>query len=76
MIVRSPAWIIAVGALLVQASGALSLTGNALIGIDHAITATIDLKKIVASILPPPKPVIPKIKPVVVPPRKMPTKTK
>ena len=70
---RSPAWIIVAGAVLVQASGALSTTGSALIGIDSAIKAVIDLRSIVAKALPPPK-FVP-IKKVVIPPaRKMPTK--
>ena len=70
---RSPAWIIVAGAVLVQASGALSTTGSALIGIDSAIKAVIDLKALAAKVLPPPK-FVP-IKKVVVPPtRKMPTK--
>lgn len=56
MIARSPAWIIVAGAVLVQASGVLSTAGSALIGIDNAIKATIDLKKIVAKIVPPQKP--------------------
>lgn len=61
----SPAWIIVAGAVLVQASGGLSTAGSALIGIDNAIKAVIDLKAIAAKIIPPPK-FVP-IKPVVVP---------
>ena len=64
----SPAWILVVGAVLVQASGGLSTAGSALIGIDNAIKATIDLKALVAKIVPPQK-IVP-IKPVVVPPIK------
>lgn len=57
-----------------QASGALSATGSALIGLDNGIKAVIDLKSIAAKILPPPK-FVP-IKQVVIPPvRKMPTKS-
>ena len=69
-------WIPIVGAVLVQTSGVLSTTGSALIGIDNAIRATIDLRTIVAKMVPPPK-FVP-IKPVVVPPMKkaMPTKVK
>ena len=66
-----PAVVIVAGAVLVQASGALSTAGSALIGIDNAIKATIDLKTIVAKIIPPPK-FVP-IKPIVVP-KRMPTK--
>ena len=73
MKLHSPAWIIVAGAVLVQASGGLSTAGSALIGIDNAIKAVIDLKTIVAKIIPPPK-FVP-IKPVVVPkPKRMPTK--
>ena len=56
-----------------QASGALSTTGSALIGIDSAIKAVIDLRAIVAKALPPPK-FVPIKKVVIPPPRKMPTK--
>ena len=66
-----PAVVIVAGAVLVQASGALSTAGSALIGIDNAIKATIDLKTIIAKIIPPPK-FVP-IKPIVVP-KRMPTK--
>jgi hypothetical protein len=68
MKLRSPAWIIIAGAVLVQSSGVLSTAGSALIGIDNAIRATIDLKALVAKIVPPAK-IVP-IKPVVVPPIK------
>ena len=70
MKLRSPFWIV-LGAVLVQTSGGLSTAGSALIGIDNAIKATIDLKAIVAKIVPPAK-IVP-IKPVVVP-KRMPTK--
>ena len=68
MKLRSPAWIIVAGVVLVQTSGVLSTAGSALIGIDNAIRATIDLKAMVAKIVPPAK-IVP-IKPVVVPPLK------
>lgn len=56
-----------------QASGALSTTGSALIGIDSAIKAVIDLRAMAAKLASPPK-FVP-IKKVVIPPaRKMPTK--
>ena len=76
MKVRSPAWIIVAGAVLVQSSGIISTVGSALIGIDGAIKATIDLKSIVAKVLPPPTPKFVQIKKVVIPPprRTMPTK--
>lgn len=71
----SPAWIIIAGAVLVQASGGLSTAGSALIGIDNAVKATIDLKTLVAKIIPPPKTKFVPIKPVVIPKMKhMPTK--
>ena len=72
MIIRSPAWIIVAGAALIQASGILSTTGSALIGIDSALRATIDLKALVATIVPKPK--FAPINPVTIP--AMPTKTK
>jgi hypothetical protein len=62
---RSPAWIIIAGAVLVQSSGIMTTTGNALVGIDGAIRAIIDLKTIIAKMIPPPK-FVP-IKQVVVP---------
>jgi hypothetical protein len=71
MKVRSPAWIILAGALFIQGSGILSTTGSALIGIDSAIRATIDLKALVARIAPKPK--FEPIKPVVIP-KKAPVK--
>ena len=67
MKVRSPAWIIVAGAVLIQASGVLSTAGSALIGIDSAIRATIDLKVLAAKIIPPPKPKFVPIKPVTIP---------
>lgn len=67
MIARSPAWIVVVGAALVSTSGALGTAGTALIGIDNAIRATIDLKAMAAKVFPPPKPKFVKIKPVVIP---------
>lgn len=73
MKLRSPAWIIVAGAVLVQTSGVLSTAGSALIGIDNAIKATIDLKAIVAKIIPPAK-IVP-IKPVVIPPTAKPKRT-
>ena len=66
MKVLSPAWIIVAGVVLVQTSGILSTAGSALIGIDSAIRATIDLKALVAKIAPP-KPKFVPIKPVVIP---------
>jgi len=69
---RSPAWLIAAAVVLAQASGVVSTVGSALIGIDNAITATIDLKKMVAKIIPP-RPAkfsFAPIQPVVVPPTK------
>ena len=68
MKLRSPAWIIVAGAVLVQTSGVLSTAGSALIGVDNAIRATIDLKAMVAKIIPPAK-IVP-IKKVVIPPIK------
>ena len=65
----SPAWIIVAGAVLVQASGGLSTAGSALIGIDNAIKAVIDLKAIAAKIIPAPK--FTPIKTVVVPKKKI-----
>ena len=65
----SPAWIIVAGVVLVQTSGVLSTAGSALIGIDNAIKAVIDLKAIAAKIVPPPK-FVP-IKPVIVPKKKV-----
>ncbi len=67
MRVRSPAWIIIAGGVLLQASGVLSVAGSALIGIDNAITATIDLKKFVAKVLPARKVALKPVKPVVIP---------
>ena len=66
MKVYSPAWIIAAGAVLVSTSGVLSTVGTALVGVDSAIRAAIDLKKIVAKIAPAPPKFVP-IKPVVIP---------
>ena len=71
MRIYSPVWIAIAVAVLVQTSGTLSTVGSALIGVDNAIKATIDLKAMVAKIVPPVK-IVP-IKPVVVPQR-MPTK--
>ena len=65
----SPAWIIVAGVVLVQTSGVLSTAGSALIGIDNAIKAVIDLKAIAAKIVPPQKLKFVPIKPVIVPPR-------
>lgn len=64
-----PAALIVAGAVFVQASGGLSTAGSALIGIDNAIKAVIDLKAIAAKIVPPPK-FVP-IKPVIVPKKKV-----
>jgi hypothetical protein len=61
----SPAWVVVAGAVLLQTSGALTTAGSALIGIDNAIKATIDIRAIVARIVPPAK-IVP-IKPVVIP---------
>lgn len=73
---QSPVWIVLAGAVLVQTSGVMSTVGSALVGVDSAIRATIDLKTIIAKIVPPPK-FVP-IKQVVVPPTKkaIPTKAK
>ena len=73
---RSPAWLIIAAAVLVQGSGIVSTVGSALIGIDNTITAAIDLKKMVAGIIPP-RAFVP-IRPIVVPPTKkaMPMKAK
>ena len=68
-----PAAVLVVGAVLVQASGAISTTGSALIGIDNAIKATIDLRAVVAKIIPPAK-IVP-LHPIIIPPRAMPKKT-
>ena len=64
-------WIPVAAAILVQSSGIMTTAGNTLVGIDGAIRAIIDLKSIVAKIVPPPK-FVP-IKPVVIP-KKMPAK--
>lgn len=53
MILRSPAWIVVAGVVLLQACGGISAVGNALIGIDHAITATIDIKHVITTVLTP-----------------------
>ena len=50
------------GVVLVQASGGLSLVGNAITGVDNSIKAVIDIKKMFAPV------VVPPIHPVVVPP--------
>ena len=73
MKVRSPAWIIVAGVVLVQASGAMSTVGNLLVGIDSTIKATVDIKGFIAKAIAP-KPQFVPIKKVVIPPRQMPTK--
>ncbi len=55
MKLRSPAWIIVAGVVLLQTSGALTTVGSVLVGIDSAIRATIDLKALAARIAPKPK---------------------
>lgn len=60
----SPAWIIVAGAVIVQGSGGLSIVGNGLIGIDNAIKAFVDIRKMFTPVA------IPPIKPVVVPKKK------
>jgi hypothetical protein len=76
MKLRNPAIIaiIAAGVVLAQAGGVISTVGSALIGIDSGIRAVIDLKTIVAKVIPPPKPKFVPIKPVMIP--IMPTKAK
>ena len=66
---RSPAWIIIAAAVLLQGSGIVTTVGTALVGIDSAMRATIDLKKMFNTV------VIAPIQPIVVPPtKKMPKK--
>lgn len=72
MIARSPAWIVAAGVVIAQATGAISTVGSVLIGVDNSIKAAIDLKKL----LPVAVPQFPQIKPVVVPPPKKAIPTK
>jgi len=62
---RSPAWIIAAGLVLVQASGILSLVGQGISGLDQAVTGIIDLKKAWKTIVPLPQ--FPTIQPVMIP---------
>ena len=65
---RSPAWIIAAGLVLAQASGVLSTVGSAIIGLDNAITGAIDLKKQFQKFVPIKPVIFTPINPVVVPP--------
>ena len=64
MKLRSPAWIIVAGAIIVQGSGGLSAIGNAIVGIDYGIKAVVDLKAMFTKV------VIKPIQPVVIPPIK------
>lgn len=64
MKLRSPAWIIVAGAIIVQGSGGLSAIGNAIVGIDNGIKAVVDLKAMFTKV------VIKPIQPVVIPPIK------
>lgn len=65
MKLRSPAWIIVAGAVVVQATGGLSMAGSTLIGIDNAIKAIVDINGLFTKV------VIKPIKPVVIPKKKV-----
>ena len=57
-------WLLVAIAVLAQATGIIGNVGSAITGVDNAITATIDLKKMFTPVT------IQPIKPVVVPPVK------
>ena len=69
MKVRSPAIIaiIAAGSVFAQASGVLSTVGSALIGVDSAIRAAIDLKALAKTFMPPKRPKFVPIKQIILP---------
>lgn len=66
-------WLLAGLIVLAQASNIIGKVGSAITGIDNAVTATVDLKKIFNKVVIAP---IQQIQPVVIPssPKKMPTK--
>jgi hypothetical protein len=57
-------WLILAIAVATQATGVLGTVGSAITGVDNAITATLDLKRLFTPL------VIQPIKPVVIPPAK------
>ena len=61
-------WIPVAAVFIAHASGILGNVGTAIIGVDNTITAVIDLKKMVAKIIPPRKPNFVPIKKVIIPP--------